>query len=76
MLKVDLGPFCVIELSLSRGGEDAEDESIVHGPVDTKTRLQLIGERLDGVGLRLWTLAGGGKYASRFPFQVAGFSPM
>lgn len=51
MLKVDLGPFCVIELSLSRGGEDAEDESIVHGPVDTKTRLQLIGERLDGVGL-------------------------
>ena len=54
MLKVDLGPFCVIELSLSRGGEDAEDESIVHGPVDTKTRLQLIGERLDGVGLLMF----------------------
>ncbi len=52
--KVDLGPFCVIELSLSRGGEDAEDESIVHGPVDTKTRLQLIGERLDGVGLLMF----------------------
>lgn len=46
--------ICVIELSLSRGGEDAEDESIVHGSVDTKTRLQLIGERLDGVGLLMF----------------------